>query len=118
MKLSKMCMYVCSIYFYRSSSKRNPLPKLVFSLMKDLVLRKKLKEFGLSSQGDRKALEARLQRYIVVYNAECDKSYPRPISELIKQCEEEENVERKISKTSLLNVNMHYFIFGIGLFVP
>ncbi|CAK9795680.1 E3 ubiquitin-protein ligase RAD18 [Anthophora quadrimaculata] len=82
---------------------RKPLPKLVFTLMKDAVIRKKLKEFGLSSQGDRRVMETRLQRYIVLYNAECDKSNPRSISELVKQCEDEENLEKKINKTSFLN---------------
>ncbi|XP_033338270.2 uncharacterized protein LOC117227274 [Megalopta genalis] len=81
-------------------SKRQPLPKLVFSLMKDAVMRKKLKEFGLSSQGDRKTMEARLQRYIVLYNAECDKLTPRSVSELIRQCEDEENLEKRMNKTS------------------
>ncbi|XP_017887831.1 E3 ubiquitin-protein ligase RAD18-like [Ceratina calcarata] len=84
-------------------STRKPLPKLVFSLMKDAVIKKKLKEFGLSVQGDRKAMENRLQRYTILYNAECDKSMPRSAAELVKQCEEEENVEKKINKTSILN---------------
>ncbi|XP_011147412.2 E3 ubiquitin-protein ligase RAD18 isoform X1 [Harpegnathos saltator] len=87
-------------------SKRKPLAKLVLSLMKDSAMRKKLKEFGLSSQGDKKILRNRLQRYIVLYNAECDKVHPRPVSELIKQCEEEENLEKNIQKPSnRLNVN-------------
>ncbi|KAL6439603.1 hypothetical protein ACFW04_004001 [Cataglyphis niger] len=90
----------------KSEPKRKPLPKLVLSLMKDNVIRKRLKELGLSSQGDRKALENRLQRYIILYNAECDKINPRSVSELIKQCEEEENLEKKVQKpTNRLNVN-------------
>lgn len=88
----------------RSVPKREPLPKLVLSLMKDNVIRKKLKEFGLSSQGDRKTLENRLQKYIILYNAECDKINPRSVSELIKQCEEEENLEKKIQKPSNVNI--------------
>ncbi|XP_076656288.1 E3 ubiquitin-protein ligase RAD18 [Halictus rubicundus] len=87
----------------KTDAKRQPLPKLVFSLMKDAVMRKKLKEFGLSAQGERKIMEARLQRYIVLYNAECDKSTPRSVSELIKQCEDEENLEKRINKTSFIN---------------
>ncbi|EZA61048.1 E3 ubiquitin-protein ligase RAD18 isoform X2 [Ooceraea biroi] len=88
--------------------KRKPLPKLVLSLMKDNVIRKKLKELGLSSQGDRRALESRLQKYTVLYNAECDKARPRPVPELIKQCEEEESLEKKLQKPSnRLNVNRH-----------
>ncbi|XP_029662660.1 E3 ubiquitin-protein ligase RAD18-like isoform X1 [Formica exsecta] len=90
----------------KSEPKRKPLPKLVLSLMKDNVIRKKLKELGLSSQGDRKALENRLQKYIILYNAECDKINPRSVSELIKQCEEEENLEKKVQKPlNRLNVN-------------
>lgn len=77
--------------------------------MKDNVIRKRLKELGLSSQGDRKALESRLQRYTVLYNAECDKTHPRPVSELIKQCEEEENLEKKVQKPS--NVNTLYYTY-------
>lgn len=91
----------------RTERKRNPLPKLVLSLMKDNVIRRKLKELRLSSQGDRKVLENRLQRYIILYNAECDKINPRPISELIKQCEEEENLEQKAQKP--LNVSAPYY---------
>ncbi|XP_071639549.1 uncharacterized protein [Temnothorax longispinosus] len=90
----------------KSEPKRKPLPKLVLSLMKDSVIRKRLKESGLSSQGDRKTLESRLQKYTVLYNAECDKTHPRPVPELIKQCEEEENLEKKVQKLSnRLNVN-------------
>lgn len=91
-------MLICSV------PKREPLPKLVLSLMKDNVIRKKLKELGLSSQGDRKTLESRLQRYIILYNAECDKINPRSVLELIKQCEEEENLEKKIQKPSNVNI--------------
>ncbi|KAG5312106.1 RAD18 ligase, partial [Acromyrmex insinuator] len=90
----------------KSESKRKPLPKLVYSLMKDNVIRKRLKELGLSSQGDKKALTNRLQRYTVLYNAECDKTYPRPIPELIKQCEEEEDLEKKVQKSNSIFSNV------------
>ncbi|KYM78368.1 E3 ubiquitin-protein ligase RAD18 [Atta colombica] len=90
----------------KSEPKRKPLPKLVYSLMKDNVIRKRLKELGLSSQGDRKALTNRLQKYTVLYNAECDKTYPRPIPELIKQCEEEEDLEKKIQKSNSIFSNV------------
>ena len=83
---------------FRIVPKRKPLPKLVISLMKDAELRKKLKELGLPSQGDRKNLEARFQRYSTLYNAECDKKEPRPVEELIKQCSDEEALEKKMIK--------------------
>lgn len=82
----------------KPKSKRKPLPKLVLSLMKESEIRKKLKELGLSHGGDRKTMELRLQRYTTIYNAECDKEDPRSVAELIKQCEEEENVEKKVNK--------------------
>lgn len=80
---------------FRIEPKRKPLPKLVFRLMKDAELRRKMKELGLPSQGDRKTLEARFQRYSILYNSECDKIEPRSVEELLKQCEEEENLEKK-----------------------
>lgn len=66
--------------------------------MKVNIIRKKLKELGLPTIGDRKVLENRLQRYIILYNAECDKINPRSVSELIKQCAKEENSEIKSQK--------------------
>jgi E3 ubiquitin-protein ligase RAD18 len=76
--------------------KRPALPKLVLRVMKDAELRKKMKEFGLSTQGDRKTLENRFTRYSVIYNAECDKLVPRAVVDLIRQCEMEEKQERKM----------------------
>ncbi|KYN20722.1 E3 ubiquitin-protein ligase RAD18 [Trachymyrmex cornetzi] len=90
----------------KSEPKRKPLPKLVYSLMKDNVIRKRLKELGLSSQGDKKVLMNRLQKYTVLYNAECDKTFPRPIPELIKQCEEEEDLEKKVQKSNSIFSNV------------
>ncbi|XP_058789356.1 E3 ubiquitin-protein ligase RAD18-like isoform X2 [Phymastichus coffea] len=80
----------------KEKHKRQPLPKLVLRVMKDAELRKKMKEFGLPTNGDRKALESRFTRYSTIYNAECDKLEPRPVSDLIRQCEMEEKQERKL----------------------
>lgn len=83
--------------------------------MKDSVLRKKLKEYGLSCNGDRKTLESRLQRYIVVYNAECDRPNPRSNSEIIKQCTEEETTEKKSFNTSFFE-NVIQIQFSLIIF--
>lgn len=80
----------------RDKSRRPPLPKLVFRVMKEAELKKKLKEFGLSTTGDRKTLENRFTRYSTIYNAENDKINPRSTADLIKQCEQEEKLEKKI----------------------
>ncbi|XP_020290388.1 E3 ubiquitin-protein ligase RAD18-like isoform X2 [Pseudomyrmex gracilis] len=90
----------------KNEPKLKPLPKLVFCLMKDSEIKKKLKQFGLSTQGDRRMLEKRLNKYTIYYNAERDKVNPRPISEIIKQLEEEENIEKKANISShKLNIN-------------
>ena len=47
-----------------------PLPKLVYSLLKENELKKKCKEFGLNPKGDRKLLTSRLQKYTLLYNTE------------------------------------------------
>ncbi|XP_014216952.1 E3 ubiquitin-protein ligase RAD18 [Copidosoma floridanum] len=80
----------------KKQPKRLPLPKLVLHVMKETELRKKIKEFGLSTLGDRRALINRFTRYSVIYNAECDKDDPRPVADLIRQCEMEERQERKL----------------------
>lgn len=101
-----------SFNYCRLKSKRKPLPKLVLSLMKEGEIKKKLKELGLPCVGDRKVLELRLQRYITLYNAECDKDDPRSVSELIKQCDEEENLEKRANKLPFI------VIFSCLLFLP
>lgn len=80
--------------------RREPIPKRVYTMMKDKELKKYLKDYGLSSNGDRKAMISRISRYVVLYNAECDKEYPRAVSELVKQIEREEKDEK--SSTSNL----------------
>ena len=47
-----------------------PLPKLVYSLLKETELKKKCKEFCLNPKGDRKLLESRLKKYTLLYNTE------------------------------------------------
>jgi len=83
--------------------------------MKDPELRKKMKELGLPTQGDRRALESRFTRYSVIYNAECDKLNPRPIPDLIRQCEMEEKQERKMDSylVSTLNVSLLFVLYFI-----
>nr|CAD7461786.1 unnamed protein product [Timema tahoe] len=82
------------------TEKRQPLPKLVYHFMKESDLKKQLKQLGLSTQGDRKILENRHQRFTLLYNSECDSLRPRPVAELIQQLEREEKEERDCLSTS------------------
>lgn len=75
--------------------KRSPLPKMVYNMMPEKELRKKLKDHGLDQKGDKKMLISRLQRFTVLYNSECDAIEPRPVSALIQQIENEEKDEKK-----------------------
>ncbi|KAK7081928.1 hypothetical protein SK128_011867 [Halocaridina rubra] len=84
--------------------KRKPLPKLVYSLLSEKQLRLKLKEIGLSVQGEKQVLVNRHRRYTILYNAECDVIDPRPISEILRQIEREEKEESKGTvKKSIFN---------------
>ncbi|XP_063990219.1 E3 ubiquitin-protein ligase RAD18-like [Diachasmimorpha longicaudata] len=91
----------------RLELKRKPLPKLVVCLMKDTELKKKMKLLNLSIRGDRKTLENRYQRYCTLYNAECDKLSPRSVEEVLKQCEEEEELERMTHEAKINVSRLH-----------
>ncbi|XP_071455744.1 E3 ubiquitin-protein ligase RAD18-like [Hetaerina americana] len=77
--------------------RRKPLPKLVYPLLQEKDLKKKLKDLGLSTLGDKKALVNRHQRYIVLYNSECDSLNPRPVPEIVEQVTNEEKLEKRIA---------------------
>nr|XP_045623932.1 E3 ubiquitin-protein ligase RAD18-like isoform X1 [Procambarus clarkii]XP_045623933.1 E3 ubiquitin-protein ligase RAD18-like isoform X1 [Procambarus clarkii]XP_045623934.1 E3 ubiquitin-protein ligase RAD18-like isoform X1 [Procambarus clarkii] len=81
------------------TSKRKLLPKLVYSLLSEKQMRQKLKEIGLSFQGDKTALVNRHRRYVTLYNAECDVAEPRPIPELLRQVEREEREKARVASS-------------------
>lgn len=77
--------------------KRKPMPKLIYNLMKDMELKKRLKELGLSATGDRATLINRHKQYTILYNSECDATNPRPIEELKAQLLKEEMESRRLA---------------------
>ncbi|ETE69188.1 E3 ubiquitin-protein ligase RAD18, partial [Ophiophagus hannah] len=60
-----------------SGQKRKLLPKLVYSLLSDRDLRKRLKEHGLSTHGTKQQLIKRHQEFVHMYNSECDSLNPK-----------------------------------------
>ncbi|ELW63506.1 E3 ubiquitin-protein ligase RAD18 [Tupaia chinensis] len=60
-----------------SVHKRKPLPKTVYNLLSDRDLKKKLKEHGLSIQGNKHQLIKRHQEFVHMYNAQCDALHPK-----------------------------------------
>ncbi|XP_048403614.1 E3 ubiquitin-protein ligase RAD18 isoform X3 [Stegostoma tigrinum] len=61
-----------------SVNQRKLLPKLVYNLLSERDLRKKLKECGLSTQGNKAQMVKRHQTYVQIYNSQCDSLNPRP----------------------------------------
>ncbi|XP_019360232.1 PREDICTED: E3 ubiquitin-protein ligase RAD18 isoform X1 [Gavialis gangeticus] len=85
-----------------SGHKRKPLSKVVYNLLSDRDLKKKLKEHGLSIQGTRRQLVKRHQEFVHVYNAQCDSLNPKSVAEIIKELENNEKIRAQLefSKTS------------------
>ena len=64
---------------------RLPLPH--YSSIKDVQLRKKLSEQGLSTGGSRPQMEKRWSEFVIANNANCDAKNPKTKSELRRQME-------------------------------
>ncbi|XP_072203393.1 E3 ubiquitin-protein ligase RAD18 isoform X2 [Excalfactoria chinensis] len=84
-----------------SAHKRKPMPKVVYNLLSDRDLKKKLKEHGLSSRGSRQQLIKRHQEFVHVYNAQCDSLNPKSVAEIVKELEKNEKirVQLELSKS-------------------
>jgi len=61
------------------------LPSPHYSGMKDVQLRKKLTDQGISAAGSRQLMERRWTEWVLLWNSNCDSQNPRPKSELKKQ---------------------------------
>ncbi|CAH1782603.1 unnamed protein product [Owenia fusiformis] len=89
--------------------KRKRLPKLVYTLIKDKDLKKRLQNEGLSTQGDRKAMIKRHHEYTLLYNSECDAASPRPVSAILAEVERNEMLNFKP-----MVVNAHSLVIKKG----
>ncbi|KAJ1977508.1 E3 ubiquitin-protein ligase rad18 [Dimargaris verticillata] len=75
--------------------------KLVYSIMTDKQLRKALKDLGLSTQGDKAALQRRHTEYLNLYLANEDAPNPKPIHRLIQDLQHwEKSLTLTASSTS------------------
>ncbi|KFP81216.1 E3 ubiquitin-protein ligase RAD18, partial [Apaloderma vittatum] len=75
-----------------SAHKRKPMSKVVYNLLSDRDLRKKLKEHGLSTRGTRQQLTKRHQEFVHMYNAQCDSLNPKSVAEIVKELEKNEKI--------------------------
>ncbi|XP_057888168.1 E3 ubiquitin-protein ligase RAD18 isoform X1 [Melospiza georgiana] len=75
-----------------SDQKRKLMSKVVYNLLSDRDLRKKLKEHGLSTSGTRQQLIKRHQEFVHMYNAQCDSLNPKSVAEVVKELEKNEKI--------------------------
>ncbi|XP_074861543.1 E3 ubiquitin-protein ligase RAD18 isoform X2 [Carettochelys insculpta] len=79
-----------------SGHKRKSLPKVVYNLLSDRDLKKKLKERGLSIQGTRQQLVKRHQEFVHMHNAQCDSLNPKSVAEIVKELENNEKTRTQL----------------------
>ncbi|XP_062441634.1 E3 ubiquitin-protein ligase RAD18 isoform X2 [Rhea pennata] len=75
-----------------SGHKRKTISKVVYNLLSDRDLKKKLKEQGLSTHGTRQQLVKRHQEFVHMYNAQCDSLNPKSVAEIVKELEKNEKI--------------------------
>ncbi|NXJ03153.1 RAD18 ligase, partial [Psophia crepitans] len=75
-----------------SAHKRKPMSKVVYNLLSERDLKKKLKEHGLSTHGTRQQLIKRHQEFVHMYNAQCDSLNPKSVAEVVKELEKNEKI--------------------------
>jgi hypothetical protein len=83
--------------------KRKPIAKLVYNLLSDKELKKKLNDVGLPALGDRKALIACHREYTLRYNSECDAVNPKSGKEIIRDMLAAENDRQQQTTKSTVN---------------
>ncbi|XP_028680795.1 E3 ubiquitin-protein ligase RAD18 [Erpetoichthys calabaricus] len=88
-----------------SFTKRKPMAKVVYDLLSDQEVRRRLKELGLPTQGPRQQLVKRHQEFLHMYNAQCDSLNPKTVQEIVKDVERNEKQRARLeskSKTVML----------------
>ncbi|XP_072276566.1 E3 ubiquitin-protein ligase RAD18 isoform X2 [Pyxicephalus adspersus] len=79
-----------------SGQKRRPIAKVVYNLLSERDLRKRLKEAGLSTHGTKQQMIRRHQEFVHMYNAQCDSLNPKSAAEIIKEIEKSEKVRSSL----------------------
>ncbi|XP_066469081.1 E3 ubiquitin-protein ligase RAD18 [Tiliqua scincoides] len=82
-----------------SGHKRKFLPKVVYNLLSDRDLKKRLKEHGLSTHGTKQQLIKRHQEFVHRYNAECDSLNPKSVSDIVKELENDEKIRAQLESS-------------------
>ncbi|KAG7472475.1 hypothetical protein MATL_G00109300 [Megalops atlanticus] len=83
-----------------SLGKRKPLAKVVYTLLSMQELKRRLKEFNLSTQGSRDQLIRRHQDFVHMYNAQCDSLDPKSAEDIAKEVEKIEKTRSQMESKS------------------
>ncbi|XP_053325922.1 E3 ubiquitin-protein ligase RAD18 [Spea bombifrons] len=79
-----------------SVNKRKPMAKVVYNLLSDRDLRKRLKEVGLSTHGSKQQMIKRHQEFVHMYNAQCDSLNPKSASEIVSEIVNNEKIRSSL----------------------
>ncbi|XP_038061812.1 E3 ubiquitin-protein ligase RAD18-like [Patiria miniata] len=73
--------------------KRKRIPAMVWKLVPDKEIKKKMRHYNLSIKGKRHELIKRLDEFILMYNAQCDAANPKSAEEIAKEVEKMEQLK-------------------------
>ncbi|XP_061641569.1 E3 ubiquitin-protein ligase RAD18 isoform X3 [Phyllopteryx taeniolatus] len=75
---------------------RRPMGKLVYNLLSQTQLKRRLKECHLSVKGNRDQLIKRHKEFVHMYNAQCDSLNPKSAEEIVKEVEANEKIKNQL----------------------
>ncbi|XP_071984179.1 E3 ubiquitin-protein ligase RAD18 isoform X2 [Engystomops pustulosus] len=79
-----------------SIQKRKPMAKVVYNLLSERDLKKRLREAGLSTHGSKQQMIRRHQEFLHMYNAQCDSLNPKSAAEIAKEIEKTEKIRSNL----------------------
>ncbi|XP_015202807.2 E3 ubiquitin-protein ligase RAD18 isoform X1 [Lepisosteus oculatus] len=83
-----------------SVSRRKNVAKVVYDLLSERELKKRLKDLNLPTYGSRQQLIKRHQEFVHVYNAQCDSLNPKSAQEIAKEVERNEKLKTQLEGKS------------------
>ncbi|KAJ8370498.1 hypothetical protein SKAU_G00105260 [Synaphobranchus kaupii] len=83
-----------------SLGKRKPLAKVVYTLLSQQDLKRRLKDFHLSTQGSRDQLVRRHQDFVHMYNAQCDSLDPKSAQDIAREIAKNERARTQAQPQS------------------
>lgn len=89
---------------YKSTPDKQPerLPAINYSILKEGVLRKKLKDLGIPNSGPRPLLQKRHTEWMNLWNANCDSKFPKPKRDLLRELDAWERTQGGNANSSSL----------------